>query len=250
MFQITCESLSKAFDNRSQNTHHAPVSNLSATFEAGQISAVIGESGCGKTTLLRMLAGLMSPDSGRITYSDDNATATASAPKIAMVFQEPRLFPWLTVEENVALAVRHLPADTQKKRVAETLEIVGLSERSQALVSELSGGMAQRAGFARALVSDPDILLLDEAFSALDALTRDRLRTEFVRIWQKRPMTVVLVTHDVWETVLLSTSVYKLSEGALNKVLEVDAPYPRKLTDERMAEKAGVLMNSFFAPTD
>ena len=249
MFDIVCERLGKTFNQREQEKAHHTLTDLSATFVAGKISAVVGESGCGKTTLLRILAGLTQPDSGSVFYRSTN-NAHKSRPKIATVFQEPRLFPWLTVEENVALAVRNFPERQRKERTAQTLAVVGLADRSQALVHELSGGMAQRAGFARALVCEPDILLLDEAFSALDALTRDRLRSEFVRIWQTRPMTVVLVTHDIWEAVLLSENIFKLSDGALTRISSIDTPYPRRMDDERMAREASVLMQSFFGTKD
>lgn len=249
MFEIRCRHIAKSFPDRSELQNRSPLLDVNATFAAGKISAVIGESGCGKTTLLRILAGLITPEKGDIVYSEV-AGRNRALPKIATVFQEPRLFPWLTVEENVALAVRHLPANERQARVAETLSVVGLADRSEALVHELSGGMAQRAGFARALVSEPDILLLDEAFSALDALTRDRLRHEFGRIWQMRPMTVVLVTHDVWEAVLLSANVFKLAQGKLTEILSIQADYPRKMDDARMAHQASVLLRSFFRTKD
>lgn len=246
MFDIVCEHLGKTFSQSQCEKTHQPLTSLSATFGAGKISAVIGESGCGKTTLLRILGGLITPDCGSVFFRSDNP-AHKSKPKIATVFQEPRLFPWLTVEENVALAVRDLPENLRKQRVSQTLAVVGLADRNQALVHELSGGMAQRAGFARALVCEPDILLLDEAFSALDALTRDRLRSEFVRIWQSRPMTVVLVTHDIWEAVLLSENIFKLSDGTLTRICSVNHAYPRQMDDPCMAQQASVLMQSFFA---
>ncbi len=249
MFEINCLGVGKTFHSEDKSTNRVALSNLNALFPAGKISAVIGESGCGKTTLLRILAGLVAPDSGAVHYRDVSTSQNRS-PKIAMVFQEPRLFPWLTVEENIALAVRDLPEKERKARVHETLSVVGLAERNRALVNEISGGMAQRAGFARALVSKPDILFLDEAFSALDALTRDRLRNEFVRIWHARPMTVVLVTHDVWEAVLLSDTVFKLSAGKLNEVAQIDAPYPRRMDAAHLAHKAAILLQSFFGAKD
>ncbi len=248
MFDLICSSLTKSFTSRTDaQKQRTPVDRLSTTFAAGEISTIIGESGCGKTTLLRLLAGLETPDSGTVTYSENG---TQGRPKIGMVFQEPRLFPWLTVEENVALAVRRLPEKERRQRVQQTLEIVGLAGRANALSGELSGGMAQRAGFARALVRRPDILLMDEPFSALDALTRERLRSEFVRIFSHSPMTVVLVTHDVWEAALLSRSIYKLADGALQKLTEIDTAYPRRIDDMRITREVGRLMESFCVATD
>ena len=171
MFEIVCSQLTKTFVSASGTV--TPARDLSLSFAAGAISAVIGESGCGKTTLLRMIAGLEKPESGTVTFKGERKT-----PSLSVVFQEPRLFPWLTVEENIALAVRHEPHSVQKEKTGRMLEMIGLTQSARAKPRELSGGMAQRVSLARALVSEPDILLMDEAFSALDALTRTRVRND------------------------------------------------------------------------
>ena len=208
MYTITCEHLTKTFE--SDRGPISPINDLSVIFEQGTINAVIGQSGCGKTTLLRMLAGLDTPSGGTIRYQGEGHD-----PRISIVFQEPRLFPWFTVRENIRLSVRHLPQAEQDKMVNEALALVRLEHVAEAMPAELSGGMAQRVGLARALCPKPDVLVLDEAFSALDALTRTRLYEEFMAIHAAVPMTTVLITHDVTEAVLLAKKIYRLGTGCL-----------------------------------
>ncbi len=238
MISIRCEHLTKTFEGSS--TIVKPVDDLTLEFEAGRISAIIGESGCGKTTLLRLIAGLETADSGKIIFGQLHR-----APVISMVFQEPRLFPWFTVEQNIALSVRHLPSTEQREKVENVLELVGLKAFREALPGELSGGMAQRVGLARALCPSPDILLLDEAFSGLDALTRRRIYGEFIRIHQKAPITTILVTHDVTEAVLLSSKVYRFAEGRCRQQFRVDFDYPRSLATEGLGELSETILDQF-----
>ncbi|WP_333581054.1 ABC transporter ATP-binding protein, partial [Duodenibacillus massiliensis] len=167
-------------------------------------------------------------------------------PSLSVVFQEPRLFPWLTVEENIALAVRHEPHSVQKEKTGRMLEMIGLKQSARAKPRELSGGMAQRVSLARALVSEPDILLMDEAFSALDALTRTRVRNEFIRLWQAHPMTVVLVTHDVLEATLLASHITRLSEGRAITAYPVSFSYPRNLATPGLSALSESILNDFF----
>ena len=242
MFSIECQNLSKEF--RSQNGSIKPVDGLSLNLKAGEIHAVIGESGCGKTTLLRLIAGLETPDCGSMSFSPQG-----QVPTISIVFQEPRLFPWFTVEKNVALSVRHLSADEQNEKVRRVLELVGLSKCRELLPSQLSGGMAQRVGLARALCPEPDILLLDEAFSALDALTRSKIYPEFIRIHERQPVTTVLVTHDVTEAVLLSRNIFRLGQGRLLKTYCVDQPYPRTLATAGVGRMIEDILNDFLTVT-
>ena len=242
MFSIECKNLSKEF--RSQNGSIKPVDGLSLSLKAGEIHAVIGESGCGKTTLLRLIAGLETPDCGSMSFSPQG-----QVPTISIVFQEPRLFPWFTVEKNVALSVRHLSADEQNEKVRRVLELVGLSKYRELLPSQLSGGMAQRVGLARALCPEPDILLLDEAFSALDALTRSKIYPEFIRIHERQPVTTVLVTHDVTEAVLLSRNIYRLGKGRLLKTYCVDQPYPRTLATAGVGGLIEDILKDFLTET-
>ena len=168
-------------------------------------------------------------------------------PKLSVVFQEPRLFAWMNVRRNVEIAVRHAPEPERSKAVDAALELVGLAGRDRAYPDELSGGMAQRVGLARALVGEPDILLMDEAFGALDAITRQKLYREFVAILEKRPMTVVLVTHDVTEAVMLSERVLRLAEGGVRNRWDIDLPYPRNLAMPQVGVLSEKILSEFFA---
>lgn len=160
MVKVEIRNLRKAFSSDSRTT--APIDGLSLEMPAGGITAVIGRSGCGKTTLLRLLAGLEKPDSGEIRMED--AQGRAAAPRTAVVFQEHRLFPWMSVRRNVEVAVRHLPADERRAKVDAVLALTGLAHASESMPAALSGGMSQRVGLARALAAEPELLLLDEAF--------------------------------------------------------------------------------------
>lgn len=238
MYTITCEHLTKTFE--SDRGPVSPINDLSLTFKQGTINAVIGQSGCGKTTLLRMIAGLDTPTVGQISYKGDGHD-----PRVSIVFQEPRLFPWFTVRENIRLSVRHLPQEEQTRLVDEALSLVGLEHVAEAMPAELSGGMAQRVGLARALCPKPDVLLLDEAFSALDALTRTRLYEEFMAIHAAVPMTTVLITHDVTEAVLLATKIYRLGTGCLEAEYEVPFAYPRRLSSPGVAQLSDEIFTAF-----
>ena len=208
------------------------VQDVSLQVRPGSVLALVGASGCGKSTLLRLIAGLETPDSGDI-HVGGNMIYGPGLDR-CLVFQEPRLLPWLTVVQNIALALRNARiSDAEKKfRVGEHLGLVGLSAFAGAYPRQLSGGMAQRVAIARGLVTDPDILLLDEPFGALDALTRLRLQTDLQRIQAARRTTMVLVTHDVEEAVFLADHVAVMASqpGRVIAVHDVDLPYPRDRT--------------------
>ncbi len=242
MYSVSVRHLTKTFHTDRGTVTAAD--DLTLTFPAGEITAVVGESGCGKTTLLRLIAGLEKADAGSVVT--ETAESNARPCETAVVFQEPRLFPWLSVADNLKLAVRHWPADEQNRRLADVLTLTGLTEAAGAFPSELSGGMAQRTGFARALIGQPDVLLLDEAFSALDALTRDRVRSEFLKIHARRPMTTILVTHDILEACLLAHRIIRLKNGRTAAVYAVEAPYPRTLADPSIGQLADTIRNDFF----
>ncbi|WP_416668839.1 ABC transporter ATP-binding protein [Egbenema bharatensis] len=197
----------------------------------GEIVSIIGTSGCGKSTLLRLIAGLDAPSSGYVTI--DNELITAPHPKVGIIFQEPRLMPWLTVERNVQFGLAHLPKPERQRRSNLLLERVGLTQFSQALPRQLSGGMAQRTAIARALVTQPSILLLDEPFSALDAFTREQLQDHVLQIWEYDRPTVILVTHDVEEALVLSDRIIVMQghPGHIHQELEIPLPRPRKRTE-------------------
>ncbi|MCW2276486.1 ATP-binding cassette domain-containing protein [Rhodoblastus acidophilus] len=181
------------------------LSGLNLTVEKGEILAIVGGSGCGKSTLLRLLAGLDRATSGDVSLN--GSAIAAPRAEIGLVFQEPRLMPWLKIEDNIAFGILHLPADERRTRVGEALERVGLAEHAQHWPRELSGGQAQRAALARALVARPEALLLDEPFSALDALTRSDLQQHLLDLWAYDQPTMILVTHDIEEALFLADRV-------------------------------------------
>lgn len=178
---------------------------LTLAVEQSEILALVGGSGCGKSTLLRLISGLDHPTGGTIDL--DGAPVRQPRAEIGVVFQEPRLMPWLTIDQNVAFGIRHLPAAEQKKRVAEALARVGLAAYAGHWPRELSGGQAQRVALARALVGRPKALLLDEPYSALDALTRNDLQEHLLDLWADDRPTLILVTHDIEEALFLADRV-------------------------------------------
>jgi ABC-type nitrate/sulfonate/bicarbonate transport system ATPase subunit len=206
---------------------------LSLTIHPGEFLSIVGASGCGKSTLLRLLVGLDRDYQGEIQVGGQRVTGTNLDRGI--VFQEHRLFPWLTIEQNVGLGLENSPWDSGKKKQAikEHIELVGLTGFETAYPHQLSGGMAQRAAIARGLVNRPSILLLDEPFGALDALTRSRLQGELQTIWQREKITMILVTHDVDEAVFLGDRVVVMQPrpGRIRKIVGVDVQHPRDRSD-------------------
>ncbi|MFI6073273.1 ABC transporter ATP-binding protein [Actinoplanes sp. NPDC051343] len=203
--------------------------DINLTVGRGEFLTLIGRSGCGKSTLLNMIAGLLKPTSGEITI--DGTPVTGPRPDVAMVFQRPALLPWRTVEKNVML-----PAEIFGWRKAELteradrlLELTGLTGFRKRLPHELSGGMQQRVSLCRALIQQPTVMLMDEPFSALDALTREELAVELQRIHLEMQTTIVFVTHSIPEAVLLADRVAVLSArpGRLSELVEIGIPRPR-----------------------
>jgi sulfonate transport system ATP-binding protein len=193
-----------------------------------EIVAIVGASGCGKSTLLRLIVGLDSDYRGYITRGGSDNAAPA---KVGMVFQDHRLYPWLTVEGNVDLAFDNsdLATSVRRERVRLYLELVGLSDYAKAYPRQLSGGMAQRAAIARALAQEPDILLMDEPFGALDSILRMRLQEELLSIWERNRVSIVIVTHDVEEALYLADRVLVMepNPGRIRDVFDVGLPRPR-----------------------
>ncbi len=214
------------------------LADFSLKIGGGRFVTVVGPSGCGKTTLLRMAAGLVPTDVGEIRL--DGARLTGPSPKMSMVFQGIGLMPWKTVAGNVTLGIqlqahRHKLADKELGLVNSTLELVGLKGFEHYYPHQLSGGMQQRVGLARALVRQPEILLMDEPFGALDAQTRAVLQDELLSLWGRVNSTVLFITHDLDEAIYLSDLVVIMSRrpGRIKQVLEVKLPQPRYRYDAR-----------------
>jgi NitT/TauT family transport system ATP-binding protein len=214
-----------------QGTEVEALREVSVTVNDGEFVSLVGPSGCGKTTLLMILAGLQEPTTGTVYFRSE----IIRGPRwdIGMVFQRPVLLPWRTVEQNTMLPAEILGLNKaqMRKRVAELLAMVGLGEFRDKYPWELSGGMQQRNAIARALAYDPAVLLMDEPFGALDAMTRDRMALELQRIWRTSQKTVVLVTHSIPEAVLLSDRIVVMTPrpGRVADVVRVDLPRPRDL---------------------
>ncbi len=219
--------------NTKKGRFHA-LRDINLSIDKGEFIALIGHSGCGKSTLLNLIAGLLMPSEGGLIC--DNKEIAGPGPERAMVFQNHSLLPWLTCYQNVYLAVERVFAAKEdkaqlKKRTEEALELVNMSHATHKRPHEISGGMKQRVGIARALAMEPKVLLMDEPFGALDALTRAHLQDELLKIVARTKSTVVMVTHDVDEAVLLSDKIVMMTNGpaaTIGEVLTVDLPRPRK----------------------
>ncbi len=241
-------------------TDRGPTTVLAAVdlqVEAGEIVALLGPSGCGKSTLLRQVVGLDTPTSGRILI--DGRPVRGADPRCAVAFQEPRLLPWRTVTQNVALG---LPAGSDRtvgrRRVAELLELVGLGACAHQRPQEISGGMAQRAALARALARNPGVLVLDEPFGALDALTRMRMQDLLLDVHAAEPATVLVVTHDVDEALYLADRVVLLGRPAgsapgtpstVRAVVDVPGARPRDRGDAELALLRARLLDGLGVPS-
>ncbi len=225
--------------NTKKGQFHA-LQNVNLTINKGEFIALIGHSGCGKSTLLNLIAGLLSPTSGGLIC--DNREIAGPGPERAMVFQNHSLLPWLTCFQNVYLAVERVfggkeSKEQLKKRTEEALALVNMSHASQKRPNEISGGMKQRVGIARALAMEPKVLLMDEPFGALDALTRAHLQDELLKIVARTQSTVVMVTHDVDEAVLLSDRIVMMTNGPAATIGEVlDVPLARPRNRVELAE--------------
>ena len=210
------------------------LNDVNVTIKAGEFISLIGPSGCGKSTFLRLVAGLARPDGGSLLL--DDAPITGPGYERGLVFQDPTLFPWLTIYDNIAfgLKVRNTYHD-KKREVQDFIRLVGLEGFEKAYPHQLSGGMAQRAALARALVNHPKVLLLDEPFGALDAFTRMNMQDELLKIWEERGTTMIMVTHDVDEAIYLSDRIIVMTprpakiESIIN--VEIGRPRSRDLPD-------------------
>ena len=202
------------------------------TIEEGEFVTLLGPSGCGKSTLLKMVAGLLEPTDGRLhLWRKPVAQLDESGKKMAFVFQSPTLMPWASVQTNVRLPLdlAGVPRAEADARVTEALALVGLSKFANALPRALSGGMQMRVSIARGLVTQPDLLLMDEPFGALDEITRHKLDADLLDLWRKKKLTVIFVTHSIHEAVFLSSRVVMMAArpGRVVEEFRIDAPYPR-----------------------
>lgn len=218
--------------------------NINLHIKSGQLVSLIGRSGCGKSTLLQMLAGLLIPTEGVVRINSHQVHKPSA--KWNMMFQKPSLYPWMTVRENAALGLVFAGTYKEKTdRVENLLDMVGLKDHKDKNVQQLSGGQQQRVALARSLATEPEILLLDEPFSALDAFTRTSLQTEVAQICHDQEITMVLVTHDIEEAVAMSDRVVIMSHnpGEIVGSMDVDLPYPR----DRSSAEFGELKDELFA---
>ncbi|MYW94365.1 nitrate/sulfonate/bicarbonate ABC transporter ATP-binding protein [Amycolatopsis rubida] len=236
---VSVEQVSKSFPG-SAGDELRVLDDITLDLRAGEIVALLGRSGSGKSTLLRTIAGLIGPTRGTVRYRGDELDG--ANPGTAMVFQTFALMPWLTVQDNVelGLAARGIPPRARRDRALQAIDLIGLDGFESAYPKELSGGMRQRVGFARALVLEPDVLLMDEPFSALDVLTAENLRTELMSLWQREDFptkAVCIVTHNIEEAVLLADRVLVLGSnpGNLRAEVEVDLARPRDRTSPAFA---------------
>jgi NitT/TauT family transport system ATP-binding protein/sulfonate transport system ATP-binding protein len=221
----------------------AALAGLSLTVRPGEMVSLIGPSGCGKSTLLRLIAGLDAPSAGEVRVGAE--TITGPSAERGLMFQDPNLFPWLSVRGNVqAGLVARGVLRQRRQEVEEFMRLVGLVEFADVYPHQLSGGMAQRAALARALVNHPKVLLLDEPLGALDQFTRMRMQDEVLRVWQARRTTMVLVTHDIDEAIYMSDRIAIITPrpGRVERVIEVALPRPReRVSPEFLRLRAAIL---------
>ena len=202
--------------------------DISLDVRRGEFISLIGSSGCGKSTILKLITNLEDPTSGEILI--DGEPVKDPSEKESMIFQESRLFPWLTAEENIEFTMsKKIPVNDRREIVKKHIELVGLNGFEKAVPSQLSGGMQQRVSIARALATNPEILLLDEPFGALDAFTRINMQEETLKIWEKEKTTMIMVTHDIDEAIYLSDRIVVLSAkpGVIKDIVNVKLPRPR-----------------------
>jgi NitT/TauT family transport system ATP-binding protein len=236
--RVQCVGLAKTWD-----TGLAAVAPTDLVFKAGQTTALVGPSGCGKSTLLRLIAGLEVPTAGHVLIDDLSPAEMTRQAGLAVAFQDPSLLPWRSVRGNIELALALARHPANRADVDQLIALVGLDGFADARPAQLSGGMRQRAAIARALVTQPRLLLLDEPFGAVDELTRQQLAHDLPRIWEARGTTTILVTHSVTEAVMLSDRVIVLTPRPAGVLADIDIPLerPRNPGDARSPEFAALV---------
>jgi len=225
--KVEVRGLSKVFSRRRDEL--AALQDVDLEVRAGEFVCLLGPSGCGKSTLLNIVGGFETQSAGEVLV--DGEPVAGPHPRRVFVFQEYGIFPWASVWDNIALGLRHLPQDEQRRVIEHYIELVGLRGFERSYPSEISGGMKQRVAVARALAVKPDIVLMDEPLGALDSLTRHTMRAEILRIWQQERMTVLFVTHDVDEALQLADRIVVMSPrpGRIARIVPVEAPHPREI---------------------
>jgi NitT/TauT family transport system ATP-binding protein len=232
MGRVSVKNISRTFSKKEDKSETRALKDVNFEVEDGEFVCILGPSGCGKTTLLRIAAGLETQSSGEILLN--GVPITGPDPKRGMVFQQYSLFPWRTVIDNIAfgLEMQGVKKREARKQVKKYLELVGLEQFKNSYPYELSGGMQQRAAIARALANEPEVLLMDEPFGALDAQTRNALQDELLEIWKQKHVTFLFVTHSVDEAVFLSDRIVVMTSrpGKVKEIIKVEIPRPRNRT--------------------
>ncbi len=237
--KIEIKGISRVYNIRRNNSQEKSeflaIQDVNLTIEKGEFISIVGPSGCGKSTLLDIIAGLAKPNAGEIYI--DNKLITGPALDRGIVLQGYALFPWRTVRQNVefGLEIKGVPKSQRKGISQEFIELVGLKDFEDRYPYELSGGMKQRVAIARALAYDPEVLLMDEPFAAVDAQTRETLQDELLRIWEETHKTVIFVTHSIEEAVLLAdrVAIMSVNPGTIREVVKINLPRPRRAGDVR-----------------
>ena len=234
MIKLSADHVSMVFQRDGNTTNVLKDINLEVA--QGEFVCILGPSGCGKSTLLSTMAGFLSPTAGQVRI--DGEVVTGPDPRRIFVFQERGVFPWLTVEGNIAFGLFKLSSVERERRIAHYVKLVGLEGFERAYPAELSGGMKQRLEVARALAVNPDMLFMDEPFGALDSITRLTMRRELLRIWEAEGNTVIFVTHDIDEAVQLADRVAVMSDrpASIQQIVTIDIPHPRDLSSPRYLE--------------
>jgi sulfonate transport system ATP-binding protein len=245
---IEAAGIGKRFDTNGREV--VALRGVDVHVRPGEFLSIIGGSGCGKSTFLRIVAGLERHDDGTVTVG--GAPIAGPSLERGIMFQDSRLLPWLTVEKNVGFALGRLPRAEARRRVADAIEVVGLAGFEKAYPHQLSGGMAQRAAIARVLVNRPRVLLLDEPFGALDALTKIQMQQELLRIWEADRSTVILVTHDIDEAVFLGDRIAIMSSrpGTIRQLVDVNLPRPRDRSSAAFVAVRKRIYSQFFTAAD
>jgi NitT/TauT family transport system ATP-binding protein len=247
---ITIEKLTKRFPAPGSAEKFTVLHDISLTVDESKFVSIVGPSGCGKSTLLNVIAGIETYDGGAVTIHP-RADRSGAEPRVAYVFQSPRLLNWLTVENNIhfVLEAQKVPRPRWRELVTKNLEMVGLAGQERNYPLNLSGGMQQRVAIARALAIEPDILLMDEPFSHLDAITARKLRFDLMEILQRAKPTILFVTHDLSEAVFLSDSIYMMTTkpARIFKRVTIDLPRPRKPDSAELFDLEKNLVREFFS---